>query len=380
MKTIEECRKAIDEIDDKIVELYLNRLKLVAEIGAAKSQSGKNVTDSEREQSVLYRLTENMPDKYALYVKELYAAIFGASKAYQTSIIGKTSQTVEEITGIMKAGLKDFPVRSAVACQGVKGANSGAACKKLFPICEITYVKTFEGVFAAVEKGLCEFGILPVENSTAGSVAEVYDLMKKHNFHIVGACRMKIEHCLAAVNGAKLGEIKKVISHPQALRQCAEYIKKNGFEEESAENTATAAKRVAESGEKNVAVICSPDCANVYGLTVLDRAVQNNALNYTRFICISKGLNIYKGSDKISIMTSLNHKPGSLNSILTKFSSLGLNLTKIESRPIEGTDFEFMFYFDFLADVTEKETLNLIAELENSSDKFVFLGSYKEVI
>ena len=262
----------------------------------------------------------------------------------------------------------------------MSGANSGAAANKLFPICDITYFKTFEGVFSAVESGLCEYGVLPIENSTAGSVSEVYDLMRKYNFHIVRAVRLKIEHCLAGVKGATVKGVKKVLSHPQALRQCAGYIKDHKYEEESAENTATAAKKVSEMNDTSVAVLCSPECAQIYGLQILDRAVQDNGNNFTRFICIGKEAEIFKGSDKISIMTALSHKPGSLNDMLGKFSSFGLNLTKIESRPIVGTDFEFMFYFDFEGDVTDEKVVDLIGELENNSDKFVFLGNYKETL
>lgn len=380
MKELNETRKEIDAVDQELVKLYLKRLDLCGEVAEVKKNSGKKVFDSARENEILYRVTEDVPEKFRLYVKELYTAIFGASKAYQTSIIGRTSPTVERIEEIIKTGLPALPNRAAVACQGVKGANSGTACNKLFPICDITYFKTFDGVFSAVDKGLCEYGILPIENSTAGSVNEVYDLMKKYNFHIVRSVRLPIEHCLAGVPGAKKEGVKKVLSHPQALNQCAEYLKKMKVETESAENTATAAKTVSETDDKTIAVLCSPECAELYGLTVLDRSVQDADKNYTRFICIGKELQIFSGSDKISIMTALSHKPGSLNSILMKFSSLGLNLTKIESRPIMGTDFEFMFYFDFEGDITGEDTLQLIAELESNSDKFVFLGSYKEVI
>jgi len=380
MKDLTEIRNEIDKIDDKIVAEYVKRIELCAEVAAEKQKTGKAVADLEREQKILYRITENLPEKYYSIIKELYGTIFATSKAYQSSIMGNTSATVLKIEKILENGLQEMPTRSAVACQGVKGANSGTAANKIFPISDVTYFKTFEGVFSAVESGLCDYGVLPIENSTAGSVSEVYDLMKKYNFHIVRSVRLKIEHCLAAVPGADIKDIKKVVSHPQALSQCAEYIKKHKFESESAENTAIAAKRVGEDGDKTVAVLCSPDCAGLYGLQILDRAVQDNLNNFTRFICIGRELEIFKGSDKISVMTSLSHRPGSLNEMLMKFSAIGLNLTKIESRPIVGTDFEFMFYFDFEGDIKKKEVLNLIAELENSSDKFVFLGSYKETI
>lgn len=378
MENLEQIRKEINDIDDKLVKLYIERLEKSKKVAEAKKVTGKPISDLKRENEIVYRLTENLSDRDKLFVKELYATVFSTSKAYQTSILGVQSETEDKIKKIICQGLPEMPVRAAVACQGVEGAYSGSAANKIFPIADVTYFKTFEGVFSAVESGLCEYGVLPVENSTAGSVPEVYDLMKKHDFYIIRAAKIKIEHCLA-VCADSTQPIKKVLSHPQALRQCAEYIKGKKYETEEAENTAVAAKRIAEGNEEATAVICSPDCANIYGLKIVERAIQDNNNNYTRFICIGKENEIFSGSDKISVMTALPHSSGSLNRLLMKFSSLGLNLTKIESRPIQGTDFEFMFYFDFEGDITKKEVQSLIADLENDSDKFVFLGSYKEI-
>ena len=190
---------------------------------------------------------------------------------------------------------------------------------------------------------------------------------------------MQIDHCLCSITG-NVSDIKTVISHPQALTQCSEALKVLGVKTEIAENTAVAAQRVSELGDKSLGVLCSKECANAYGLKIVNDKVQNSEKNYTRFICITKNMRIYKGADKISVMTSLSHTPGSLNKVLARFYAFGLNLTKIESRPIEGSDFEFMFYFDFEGDVTDSEVRNLIAELENGSCKFVLLGCYKESI
>lgn len=378
MKDITELRKEIDGIDDKILPLYLKRMEVSGEIGKLKMESSRATTDKNREKEIVYRLAKDVPEDMKLYVKELYDAVFLTSKAYQNRFIKRTSATVENLKKLLSAPLPEFPVSATVACQGIYGANSGAAAEKLFPISDITYFKNFEGVFSAVEKGLCEFGVLPIENSTAGSVLDVYDLMKKYRFSIVKSVRLRVEHCLAAVNGADMSDIKTVISHPQALSQCAEYIKNKGVTAEAAENTAVAARKVAEAGDKSVAALCTVQSAEAYGLTVLERNVQDSSANYTRFICISKDLRVYKGADKISVMTGLEHKPGSLNRILSSFYALGLNLTKIESRPTAG--FEFTFYFDFDGDVADQGVLNLIADLENGSDKFVFLGSYKETV
>ena len=377
---LSEIRKKIDALDDEIVGLYLKRMNLSAEVAAEKAKIGKSVADKEREREIIYRLARKVPEEFAPYLKELYETVFFTGKAYQSALIGKTSETVIRLRELISAGLCNLPASATVACQGVKGAFGATAARKFFTATDVLYVKNFAGVFGAVENGLCEYGVLPIENSTAGSVLEVYDLMCKHNFHIVRSTRVKVAHCLAALPSADIKDIKKVISHPQALMQCDEFIKDSGFKAEADENTAVAAKRVAESGDKTVAALCSKDCADIYGLKVLAENVQTSDANYTRFILIEKDLRVYKGADKISVMTSLPHEPGSLNRILGRFSALGLNLTKIESRPIVGSDFEFMFYFDFDGDCTDTDVQNLIAELENQSDNFAFLGAYKEKI
>lgn len=376
MSNLVDLRNKIDSIDDKILDLFLERMGLSLEVVKAKNQTGKQVTDTKREDDILYRLASKTPDELKIYLKELYTTMFSVSKAYQYTMTDKGSNTINKLNELFTE--KEFPISSNVACQGVEGANSGVAAKKCFPICNINYFKNFEGVFSAVEKGLCEFGVLPIENSTAGSVLEVYDLMNKYNFYIVRSIRVKINHCLAVSKEADRNSIKKVISHSQALKQCSSYIKNLGVCSEAMENTGVAAKLVSESSDLSVGAICSKECAEYYGLKIIDENIEDNSQNYTRFIIISKKLEVYRGSDRISVMMSAPHESGSLSKILSKFSALGLNLTKLESRPIVGSDFEFLFYFDFEGNIKDKGVLNLIADLENSSTKFAFLGCYKE--
>ena len=377
---LNEIRNEIDKIDDSILESFLKRMELCGEVAKNKIQTGKSVSDGSREDSIVYRLSTKTPNELKFYLKELYSTMFAVSKSYQSTLINKTSKSVEKIKEVLLAEDRKFPVSATVACQGVKGANSGVAAKRIFPICDISYFKNFEGVFTAVDKGFCEFGVLPIENSTAGSVLEVYDLMNKYSFFIARSVRLKINHSLAVLPGTEKKDIKKVISHSQAISQCSKYIKNHNFEAEAVENTAGAARILSESNDKSVAVLCSNECAEIYGLKILEESVQDNSNNYTRFILISKNLNVYEGSDRISVMTSAPHESGSLSKILARFSALGLSLTKIESRPISGSDFEFLFYFDFLGNVQDKGVLNLIAEMENSSMMFTFLGAYKETI
>lgn len=242
------------------------------------------------------------------------------------------------------------------------------------------YFKTFEAVFNAVDKGMCRYGILPIENSSAGSVNQVYDLMKKFRFSIVRGVKLRINHTLLAKKGVQLEGIKEIYSHEQGLNQCSEFLRANPqIKANVCENTAVAAKLVAQSDRTDIAAISSRECAELYGLQILSDHIQNSDNNYTRFICISRSLEIYPGADKMSLMFSLPHRPGTLYSVITKFATLGLNLTKLESRPIPGKDFEFMFYFDASVSAHSEELLKLLAELEGTLEQFSFLGCYAEI-
>lgn len=374
---LKEIRNKIDNIDDEILALYLKRMELSKEVGLYKAENGVNLTDNKREREIIYRLAQKTNEDMRLYIKEVYDIIFSTSKAYQANFLTKNSLVKEELDKLVEE-ISEFPIDGMIACQGIEGANSQMAAEKLFPISNIMYFKNFDGVFNAVEKGFCKFGVLPIENSTAGSVLEVYDLMKKYNFHIVKSIRMAIDHVLAVKKGTPISKIKTIVSHSQALLQCKDYINSLGVEVKAVENTAIGAKIVSESDDDTVAVLCSKDCALIYGLEIVKEKVQNSDKNYTRFICIAKDLKIYSGANKISIMTSLSHTPGSLYKLVSRFYAYGLNLTKIESRPVEGSDFEFMFYFDFEGDILDVQVRNLIAELENGSENFKLLGIYKE--
>ena len=379
MKDITEIRSEIDKIDDQLSSLFVQRLNLVKEVAEFKKNNSKAVNDTSREDKILYRLAKDKPEEYKYYLKELYQTIFATSKSYQSKLICSSSKSIEMINKAIESQ-KSFPITATVACQGVEGSNSSVACKSVFPISDITYFKSFEGVFNAVEKGFCEFGVLPIENSTAGSVLEVYDLMNKYSFYIASSVRVKVNHCLVGVKGATKQDVKKIISHSQALSQCSSYLKNLGVQSESVENTAVSAQMVSQANDKSLACLCRKECAEIYNLEILEENVQDNASNYTRFIVISKELQVYEGSNKISIITSAPHETGSLSKILARFSALGLSLTKLESRPIVGSDFEFLFYFDFEGSVKDKSCVNLISELENTSQHFVFLGCYKEIV
>ena len=379
---LDNIRQNIDLIDDKIADLYKERMSLVKQVSDAKKQSGKAVFDPDRERKILLRVSDRVDEDIQVYLKRVFETMFETSKAYQTMNADYRSDIGEQIQNALKKGELSFPVKAKVACQGVQGAYSGIAADRLFELADITYFKNFDGVFQAVEKGFCKYGVLPIENSSAGSVNQVYDLMKAHKFYIVKSLRVSVNHNLVVNKDTELKDIKEIFSHEQALSQCKKYLEKFPFAKITAcPNTAVAAKMLAESGRKDAAALSSRECADLYGLKLLETNVQDSDNNYTRFILIAKDMEFYTGANKISIMTTLpQNSPGSLNKLLSKFSNLGINLTKLESRPIVGSSFEFMFYFDFECDIRGKGVQNLLAELDNSTEQFTFLGAYSEKI
>lgn len=377
---IQELRKQINEIDEQLVHTFDARMRVALDIARHKKENGLPVLDPAREREVINRQTAAVDSDMAIYVKLLYNTIFDISRSYQQRYITRRTELTNHISRAADQTPKLFPKQAVVACQGVEGAYSQQACDKLFALPGIMYFKRFEGVFQAIESGLCGYGVLPIENSSYGSVTEVYDLMRKYRFSIVRSVRLKIDHRLLAKPGTKLGDITEIVSHEQAIGQCSEFLKTlQNVKITVCENTAMAAQMVSQSDRRDIAAISSPACAALYGLSVLKTDVSNSDSNFTRFICIAKQLEIYPGADKISLMLNVQHKPGALYSMIAKFSALGLNLTKLESRPIAGTDFEFMFYFDLDASVYDEAALQLLSELDEGPETFTFLGSYSEI-
>ena len=378
---LQEIRDKIDAIDNQIASLYGQRMGLVELVAKNKEQTGKAVNDLERERNILLRVADLVDEDKQIYLKRVFESIFETSKAMQMAKISQNSEIASKIQKALENGQLKFPTKAKVACQGVEGAYSGIAADRLFELVDISYFKNFEGVFQAVEKGFCKYGVLPIENSLAGSVNQVYDLMKEHKFYIVRSVRIPVSHNLIAKKDAEISDIKEIYSHEQAISQCKKYLEKfNGVKVIDCANTATASKMVAESGRKDVAAISSRQCADLYNLKILQSNVQDSDNNYTRFILIAKDMEFYSDATKISIVTTLpQNSPGSLNKLLSKFSNLGINLTKLESRPIVNSSFEFMFYFDFNCDIKEKSVQNLLSELNQSTEQFTFLGAYGEI-
>ena len=378
---IDNLRGQIDKIDTELVEQFKNRMQISLEIAKYKKASGMPVFDVSRERNLLHKVSESAGSDFEVYMRVFFSMLMDVSRSYQHKFLADASKLGEKIAQAIEQTPKLFPEKAVVACQGMEGAFSQYACDKLFAIPNIMYFNTFENVIQAVSSGLCRYGVLPIENSTAGSVNQIYDLLQHHNVNIVRTARIQVAHTLLVNKGVTLTDVKEIVSHEQALAQCSAFLSTlKNVKITVAENTAAAAQYVAESKRKDVAAISSKSCAELYELSVIADSLQNNDGNFTRFICISNELEIYPGANRTSFMMVIPHKPGALYRVLVRFYALGMNLVKLESRPMPGRNFEFMFYFDVESSVYSAALLQLIGELESQIEDFRYLGSYSEMV
>ena len=378
---IDEYRNRIDRIDKQLVTLFCERMDTASDIAAWKKEQKRPVFDPERERQKLLEVASSVPEELREYTASLYSLLFELSRSYQNRLLGTASELTAQIQGAIDETPALFPSDASVACQGVAGAYSQIACDRLFKRPAVLYLSSFDAVFSAIENGLCRYGVVPLENSTAGSVNAVYDLMMNHNFRIVRSVRIKVDHCLLVNPGTRREEIREIYSHQQAISQCEKYLQSfPNARVIPCENTAVAAKMVAQAGRRDAAALSSHACGKIYGLSCLESSVQDMDNNFTRFICISKTLEIYPGADRTSLMAVLPQEPGSLYKLLSRFYALGLNLNKLESRPLPNRNFEFMFYFDLETSVYSPQFLQLMGEMPTLCEEFSYLGSYSEVI
>jgi len=379
---LKKYRDEIDGIDKELTELFCRRMEAAKNIAAYKKENGMAVYDAGREAELLEKIEKAAGEEMGDHARRLYASILNISRAYQNSFLVPDASVTEKIKEAVEKTPPLFPEKASVACQGIEGAHSSKAARKLFEKATLMYCQTFEGVFQAVQNGLCHYGVVPLENSSAGSVNQIYSLMSKYNFSIVRSIKMHIKHSLLANKGATIEGIKEIYSHPQAISQSSEFIATlKGVKVIPCENTAVAAKLVSESGRDDIAALASIDCAQMYSLEVLKKSAQDTENNYTRFICFSKNLEIYPGADRTSLLIKTPHRAGELYSVISNFYSVGVNILKLESRPIPETDFEFMFYFDIDVSIYSEKLPAIINTLVNSLGKgnVKYLGSYREV-
>ena len=350
--SLEELRKKIDETDSSIVRLIAERTRIAGEIGKEKMKLGKQIEDTSREQVVLK------------HVRELAAQ-------------GRISQDAIETIYNQIITLAKSVEGSQVAFQGEPGAYSEEAAFQYFgQAIHLKPCESFDDVFKAIEQGEASTGILPIENSTEGSIARSYDLLLESNLKVCGEAELRVIHCLIANPGVKLDSIKKVYSHPQALGQCQAFLKHIGVEAVPFYDTAGSVKMIKEQGLKDAAAIASARAAEIYGMQILARSIEDNQTNTTRFFILGKQDAAPTGNDKTSIVFSVKDKPGSLYEFLKTLALKNINLTKIESRPTRQKPWEYNFYLDFVGHREEKNIKETLAELEKTTIFLKVLGSY----
>ena len=378
---LEELRKQIDEIDTQMCDLFAKRMQVVSEVGRYKKENNLPVYHPSRARTVLHNVSRRLGPEFEGYGRTLYRTIFDLSESYETRMLAQGSEFYDKVKEITSVPPQPFPKRASVACAGCEGSYAHLASERLFDLPDIMYLNGFEGVFKAVSNGLCEYGVLPIENSLAGSVNAIYDLLSEYNVSIVRGVRLKVDHALLGVPGAKLSEIREIYSHQQAISQCSEFLSTlKNVRVIAMENTAEAARMVARAGDRTKASLSSRLCAELYQMQVLKSSAQNRDNNYTRFICIAKEPKIYSGADRTSVMINIPNRPGTLFRILSRFNATGVNLVKLESRLIPEREFEYRFYFDIEASVYSTEFLSLMCELHDCGEQFKYFGTYAEII
>jgi len=367
---LEILRQKINETDEKLVKLFIERMALAKKVGEYKSGKNMKIYDPAREKDIIDRFVNGVRvDFYIKYIEQFLENLMFLSRRLQGDIIGRKQEPSK---------IENLNTSMAIGYQGVPGCYSYQAGLEYFGegIEALSY-HSFRDVFDALAKGEIQYGILPIENTTSGSINEVYDLLREYEFYIVGEKCLRVEHSLLAVEGAKLSDIKEIYSHRQGLIQCSRYLSQYPeWKQIPYFDTAGSAEYIAKEGLKSKACIAGEKAASVYGLCVICRGIQDNRNNSTRFVIISKAKLDNEKADKISIVFSVPHKPGSLYGILRYFAEGNCNLMKIESRPLEDKAWEYFFYTDFSGNINEEGIRGILADMEKECSYFRLLGNY----
>ncbi len=371
-----EIRKNIDIIDDKLLDLFKERMQLTCQVAQYKVEHNMVVFQSEREKQIIRSVRDRSPEELKSSAEFLFTNIMDISKCRQNNAITPAVQIPHADK------IKDKPI---VAVQGIAGAYGHAAAQRLFPGGNIGFHASFAEVFEAVEKGDADYGVIPVENSTAGEVTANMELLEKHSVYINRTVTVPCTHVLATKHGVKEQDIRILFGHEQAIRQCDEYISSRpGLTVIPYANNAMAARMVAENRSSELGCICSRECAEMHGLDIVNPAIAADPNNATRFICISKDIEVYDGADTVAVSVSLPHIAGSLYRMLTKFAVNELDLTKIQSKPLplefRHDSEEVMFYLEFSGNINQPVVLRLLNNFETEYSYFRLHGNFMECL
>lgn len=374
MDELEILRQKINETDEMLVKLFIERMVLAAKVGEYKSEKNMKIYDPVREKDIIERFANGVKIDFDIkYIEQFLENLMFLSRRLQKDIISR-KQEVSEI--------KNLDTNIAIGYQGVPGCYSYQVGLEYFgEEIETLSCHSFRDVFEALAKGKIQYGVLPIENSTSGSINDVYDLLREYEFYIVGEKCLRVEHNLLAVEGAEISDIREVYSHLQGLIQCSTFLSQYPkWKQIPYFDTAGSAEYVAKEGLKSKACIAGKKAASAYGLSVISRDIQDNRNNSTRFVIISKEKLDIKNADKISIVFSVPHRPGTLYGILRHFAEGNCNLMKIESRPLEDKAWEYFFYVDFNGNVNEEGIKGILADVEKECSYLRLLGNYRSEV
>ncbi len=381
MSVLEEYRRQIDEIDARLTELFLERMEVTGKVGEYKKAEGIPVLDNHRERQVIASKIERVSTPAEKSdIAALYRSIMAISRRQQRRLVREGAEDLGYARWLKALDDQRPPVGlPRVVYQGEPGAYSEEAAVGFFgEDVAAQGLPWFGDVFQALAEGQADYAVLPIENSSTGSIRQVYDLLGQYDFSLVGEWQVKVEHCLAALPGVRLEDIQTVYSHEQGLMQCDRFLDQHrAWRRVPALDTAGSAKQVKETGDTTAAAICSRRAARLYGLDILACPINHNTANFTRFVVVSPALELREGRDKIAAIFSLPHQSGSLYEILTIFAVYGLNLLKIESRPIPDREWEYLFFLECSGDLTAPGMDGVVHELSQLSTDFRILGNFK---
>lgn len=370
-----ELRNELDGIDKQIVELYEKRMNVCGQVAEYKIETGKRVFDKEREKQKLEAVRALTHNEFNAYgVTELFEQIMAMSRKLQYRLLAEH----DSVGKLSFSKVDHFDTsKCRVVFQGAEGAYSQAAMIQYFGEgVNCFHVDTFRDAMLAIDEGSADFAVLPIENSSAGIVSEIYDLLVEFENYIVGEQIIPINHCLLGCAGTKISDIKTVYSHAQSLMQSAHYLQEKGWQQISMKNNAFAAQKVAEDKNPTEAAIASEYAAKVYGLEILEKGVNDLKENSTRFIIITNQKVFSKDASKISLCFEVNHESGALYHALSHLIYNGLNMTKIESRPLEGRNWEYRFFVDFEGNMEDSAVKNALRGLREETRNMKILGNY----
>jgi chorismate mutase/prephenate dehydratase len=386
LKDLNDYRNKIDEIDEKIVKLFEERMKVVVGIAEYKIQNEIPILNEGRENEVIKKNQDRLENKELNNsLEEFYKSFMKISRNYQSEKINSWKKENQVKNTLPSTESNDMlQNKTSVVYQGVPGSYSYNALKNFFSLrynledINKINVENFEDVFVALKSEKVKYGILPLENSSTGGISDVYDLIRNHNFFIIGERKIKVEHNLLGIKGSKIEDIEEVYSHPQGIQQCKKYFDNYPhLKLRPYTNTAASAKYIKESNDIKKAAIASMDAKEIYDLDILSSNINYNENNYTRFVVISKDMELSNKADKVSVVLSVQHESGALYNVLKVFWKHKLNMLKIESRPIQDTPWEYFFYIDFHGNIKDNLVKNAVEEMRNESSYFKVLGNYE---